>query len=115
MSRGNFCVEPPPGTSPIATSGWPKIALPAAAKHMSMASAISLPPPRARPDFGNGCLGHVPESLADRLRKTKTRCMRHHFGSGSNPAQTRVGNKEIRKRALHDYNPDALIDLEFPA
>jgi hypothetical protein len=26
-----------------------------------------------------------------------------------------VGYKEIRKRALHDYNPDALIGLEFPA
>ena len=41
--------------------------------------------------------------------------MGHHFGSGSNPAQTRVGYKEIRKRALHDHNSDALIRLEFPA
>jgi hypothetical protein len=41
--------------------------------------------------------------------------MGHHFGSGSNPAQTRVGYKEIRKRALQDHNPDALIGLEFPA
>jgi hypothetical protein len=41
--------------------------------------------------------------------------MGHDFGSGSNPAQTRVGYKEIRKRALHDHNPDALIGLEFPA
>jgi hypothetical protein len=41
--------------------------------------------------------------------------MGHHFGSGSNPAQTRMGYKEIRKRALHDHNPDALIGLEFPA
>jgi hypothetical protein len=39
----------------------------------------------------------------------------HHFGSGSNPAQTRVGYKEIRKRALQHNNPDALIGLEFPA
>src|SRR5271163_2949007 len=42
---------PPAGTSPTATSGWPKIALPTAAKHMSTASAISLPPPRARPSI----------------------------------------------------------------
>jgi hypothetical protein len=41
--------------------------------------------------------------------------MGHHFGSGSNPAQTRVGYKEIRKCALQDHNPDALIGLEFPA
>jgi hypothetical protein len=40
---------------------------------------------------------------------------RCHFGSGSNPVQTRVGYKEIRKRALQDHNPDALIGLEFPA
>jgi hypothetical protein len=26
-----------------------------------------------------------------------------------------VGYKEIRKRALHDHNPDALIGLQFPA
>jgi hypothetical protein len=26
-----------------------------------------------------------------------------------------VGYKEIRKRALHDHNPDALIGLEIPA
>jgi hypothetical protein len=26
-----------------------------------------------------------------------------------------VGYKEIRKRALQDHNPDALIGLEFPA
>jgi hypothetical protein len=31
------------------------------------------------------------------------------------PAQTRVGYEEIRKRALQDHNPDALIGLEFPA
>src|SRR5258705_715376 len=66
-------------------------------------------------DFGNGYLRHVPEPLADRLRKTKAARMRYHFGSGSNPAQTRVGYKEIRKRALQDHNPDALIGLEFPA
>jgi hypothetical protein len=66
-------------------------------------------------DFGNGYLRHVPEPLADRLRKTKAARMGHHFGSGSNPAQTRVGYKEIRKRALQDHNPDALIGLEFPA
>jgi hypothetical protein len=41
--------------------------------------------------------------------------MGYRFGSGSNPAQTRVGYKEIRKRALQHHNPDALIDLEFPA
>src|SRR5208282_3269741 len=41
--------------------------------------------------------------------------MGHHFGSGSNPAQTRVGYKEIRKHALHDHNPDALIGLKLPA
>jgi hypothetical protein len=26
-----------------------------------------------------------------------------------------VGYKEIRKRALHDHNTDALVGLEFPA
>jgi hypothetical protein len=66
-------------------------------------------------DFGNRCLGHVPESFADRLRKPKAPCMGHHFGSTSNPAQTRVGYKEIGKRALHDHDPDALIGLELPA
>src|SRR5580658_7447977 len=66
-------------------------------------------------DFGNSCLGHVPESFADRLGETKAGCTGHHFGTGSNPAQTRVGYKEIRNGALHDYNPDALVGLEFPA
>src|SRR5580698_5132586 len=66
-------------------------------------------------DFGNGYLGHVPAPLADGLRKPKAARMRHYFGSVSNPAQTRVGDKEIRKRALHDHNPDALIGLEFSA
>src|SRR5580704_6660581 len=66
-------------------------------------------------DFGNGCLGHVPEPLADRLRKTKAACAGHDFGSGPNPAQTGVGYEEIRKRALQNHNPDALIRLEFPA
>jgi hypothetical protein len=41
--------------------------------------------------------------------------MGHQFGGGSNPAQTRVGYEEIRKSALHDHNPDALIGLEFSA
>src|SRR5271163_1158416 len=58
--------------------------------------------------LGNGHLGHVPESLTDHLRKTKAARMGHQFGSGSNPAQTRVGYKEIRKSALQDDNPDAL-------
>jgi hypothetical protein len=66
-------------------------------------------------DFGNGYLRHVPEPLADRLRKTKASRMGHYFGSVSNPAQTRVGYEEIRKRALQDHNPDAFIGLEFPA
>src|ERR1700683_5207248 len=66
-------------------------------------------------DLGNGYLGHVPEPLADRLRKTKAARDGYRFGSGSNPAQTRVGYKEIRKRALQDHDPDALIGLEFPA
>src|SRR5580704_1584035 len=66
-------------------------------------------------DFGNGDLGHVPEPLADRLCKTKAARMGHRFGSGSNPAQTGVSYKEIRKRALQDHNPDALIGLELPA
>jgi hypothetical protein len=35
------------------------------------------------------------------------------FGSGSNAAQTRVGHKEIRNRALRDHNPDAVIGLEL--
>src|ERR1700685_2133705 len=66
-------------------------------------------------DFGNGCLRHVPEPRADHLRKTKAARMGYHFGSGSNPAQTRGGNKEITKRALQDDDPDALIGFEFPA
>src|SRR5258705_663176 len=66
-------------------------------------------------DFGDGYLRHVPEPLADRLRKTKAARMGYHFGSGSNPAQTRVGYKEIRKRALQHHNPDVIIGLEYPA
>src|ERR1700733_938 len=64
-------------------------------------------------DFGNGYLRHVPEPLADRLRKTKAARMGHHFGSVTDSAQTGVGYKEIRKRALQDHNPDALIGLEL--
>src|SRR5258707_87625 len=41
--------------------------------------------------------------------------MGQHFRSGYNPAQTRVGYQEIRKRDLQYHNPDALIVLEFPA
>jgi len=41
--------------------------------------------------------------------------MGYLFGSGSNPAQTRVGYEEIRKRALQHHNPDALIGLKLPA
>jgi hypothetical protein len=41
--------------------------------------------------------------------------MGHDPGSVSNSAQTRVGDKVIGKRALQDYNPDALIGLEFSA
>ncbi|MGA2191166.1 MAG: hypothetical protein ABSH33_21835, partial [Steroidobacteraceae bacterium] len=55
------------------------------------------------------------KQLADRLGKTKAARKGYHFGSGPNPAQARVGYKEIRKRALQDHNPDALIGLEFPA
>jgi hypothetical protein len=66
-------------------------------------------------DFGNRCLGHVPESFANGLRETKAPCMGRHFRSGSHPAQTRVGYKEIWKRALQNHNPDALIALELPA
>src|SRR5271156_4624708 len=66
-------------------------------------------------DFGNAYFGHVPEPLADRLRKPQTTRMGHDFGSASNSAQTRVGYKEIRERALQDYNPDSLIGLQFPA
>jgi hypothetical protein len=66
-------------------------------------------------DFGNGYLGHVPEPLADRLRKAKAACSSYRFGRASNPAQTRVGYKEIRKSALQDDNADALIGLELPA
>jgi len=73
-----------------------------AAKHMSTASAITLPPPPARPSIlAMGYPRHVPEPLADRPRKTKAARMGHHFGSGSNSAQTRVGYEEIRNRALH--------------
>src|SRR6202034_728671 len=76
-----------------------------------------LTPSAASPslDFGNGYLRHVPEPLADRLCKTKAARMGHRLGSGSNPAQTRVSYKEIRKRALQNHNPDALIGLQFPA
>src|ERR1700722_10302227 len=35
-------------------------------------------------DFGNGCLRHVPEPLADHLRETKAASGGYHFGSGSN-------------------------------
>jgi len=66
-------------------------------------------------DLGDGHLGHVPEPLADHLRKTKAACMGHPFGGGPNPAQSRMGYEEIRKRALQDDNPDALVGLEFPA
>jgi hypothetical protein len=74
--------------------------------------AASAPAPSL--DFGNGYLGHVSEPLADRLRETKAARMRYYFGSGSNPAQTRVGYEEIRKRALQHHDPDAFIGLEFP-
>jgi hypothetical protein len=66
-------------------------------------------------DFGNGYLWHIPEPLANRLRKTKAACTRHSSGSGSHPAQTGVRYKEIRKRALQDHNPDTVIGLELPA
>src|ERR1700722_4085786 len=66
-------------------------------------------------DFSNGDLRHVPEPLADHLCKAKAARMGHRFGSRSNPAQTRVGYKEIGKRALQDHNPDPRIGLEFPA
>src|ERR1700690_3007883 len=66
-------------------------------------------------DFRNSCLGHVPESFADRLGQTKGACMGHDSGGGSNPAQARVGYKEIRKRALQDHNLDALIGFELSA
>jgi hypothetical protein len=66
-------------------------------------------------DFGDGYLGHIPEALADRLRKTKAARKGYRFGSGSDPAQTRVGYKEIRQCALQDHNPDAVIGLELPS
>jgi hypothetical protein len=66
-------------------------------------------------DFGDGCLGHVPESFADQLRKTKASSMGHQFGCGSNSAQTRVGYEKIRNGALHDHNPDALVGFELSA
>ena len=116
MSRGNLCVAPPPGTSPIATSGWPKIALPTAAKHMSTASAISFPPPRARPSI----LAMV--TLGMFLNRSPIICVRRKLrvwdtvlDAARNPAQTRVGYEEIRKCALQDHNTDALIGLELPA
>jgi hypothetical protein len=66
-------------------------------------------------DFGNRYLRHVPEPLPDRLRKTEAARRGHDFGSVSNPAQTRMGYKEIRQRALQDHNPDSFIGLKFPA
>src|ERR1700722_9395411 len=62
-------------------------------------------------DFGNGYFRHVPEALADRLRETKAARSRYHFRSGSDALQSRVGYEEIRKCALQDHNPDALIGL----
>jgi hypothetical protein len=82
---------------------------------MSRGSLCVTSAPRPSLDFGNAYLGHVPEALADRLRKTKAARKGYRFGSGSNPAQTRMGNKEIRKRALQDHNPDAVIGLELLA
>jgi hypothetical protein len=66
-------------------------------------------------DFGNGYLRHVPESLANHLRKTKAARVGHQYGSSSNPTQSRVGYKKIGKGALQDHNADALIGLEFSA
>jgi hypothetical protein len=66
-------------------------------------------------DLGNGYLRHVPEPLANRLRKTKAAGMGHRFGSGSDPGQTGMGYEEIRKCALQDHNPDALIGLKLLA
>src|SRR6202044_759256 len=66
-------------------------------------------------DFSNGYLRHVPEPLADRLGKTKAARIGHRFGSSSNATQARVSYKEIRKRALQNHDPDAVIGLEFPA
>jgi hypothetical protein len=66
-------------------------------------------------DFGYGYLGHVPEPLADRLRKTKAARPGYGFGSVANSAQTGVSYKEIGKRALQDHDSDALIGLKFPA
>ena len=64
-------------------------------------------------DFGDGHFRHVPEPLADHLRETKAARMGHGFGRGTDPTQTRVGNEEIGKCALQDYNPDSLVDLKF--
>src|SRR5271170_2755219 len=75
--------------------------------------AASAPGPSL--DFRYGDFRHVPEPLADRLRKAKAAGRRYHFGSRSNAAQTRVGYKEVRQRALQDHDPDVLIRLEFPA
>jgi hypothetical protein len=66
-------------------------------------------------DFGNGYFRHIPKPLADRLRKTKAARMGNDLGSASNSAQTRVGDKVIRKRALDNHDPDALISLELSA
>jgi hypothetical protein len=66
-------------------------------------------------DFCNDRLGHIPESLADRLRKTKTARMGYGLGGISNPAQAGMGYEEVRKRALQDHDPDAPISFEFPA
>ena len=60
------------------------------------------------------CVGRS-QRLADRLRKAKAGRMGHHCGRGPHSAQTRVGYKELRKRALQDHHTDALIGLEFPA
>src|SRR5271167_4671864 len=108
MSRGNLCVAPPPGTSPTATSGWPKIALPTAAKHMSMASAISLSPPRARPSI----LAMV--TLGMFLNRSPIVWVRRKLRVWDTILEA-APTRPKPEWALQDHNPDALIGLKFPA
>ena len=49
--RDSRTVPEPPGRMPSATSGWLNTARPLSAKRMSQLSAISLPPPPARPSI----------------------------------------------------------------
>jgi hypothetical protein len=51
IRRVRCWMPPAPGVTPVAASGWPKIADSPAAKRMSHTSTNSLPAPRTRPSI----------------------------------------------------------------